>query len=109
MVVPRMNLPSLARIVSLPAIALIGAVACGGCRRASEADCEKIVDRIVELQLREQGVTDPEIIAKRREETKARKRDELLRGCVGKRIGTSALQCIEKAATSTEIVDVCLR
>lgn len=88
---------------------LLCLAALGGCRRATEADCEKIVDRIVELQLREQGVTDSETIAKRKEETKAKKRQELLGGCVGKRISNSSLKCIEGAKTSSEIIDICLR
>lgn len=108
MVVPLMNASRLSRIGCLVPLAL-SLVASAGCRRATEADCEKIVDRIVELQLREQGVTDPEVIAKRKDETKARKRQELLGGCVGKRISSGSLKCIEGAKTSAEIIDVCLR
>jgi len=108
MVPTRMNASRLSLIGLLVPLTLC-LVASAGCRRATEADCETIVDRIVELQLREQGVTDAETIAKRKEETKAKKRQELLGGCVGKRISSGSLKCIEGAKTSAEIIDVCLR
>lgn len=106
---PRMNAFCLSRIGLLLPLALLSGLASAGCRRASEADCERIVDRIVELQLREQGITDPETIAKRKDETKSKKRQELLGGCVGKRISDASLKCIDGAKTSAEIIDVCLK
>lgn len=108
MVVARMDASRLSRTGLLLPLTL-SLVASAGCRRATEADCEKIVDRIVELQLREQGVTDPDVIARRKDETKAKKRQELLGGCVGRRISNSSLECIQGAKTSAEIIDVCLR
>lgn len=80
-----------------------------GCRRATEQDCERIIDRIVELELAEQGITDPKLVEQRKKETHESKREELLSGCVGKRISESALACIENAKTSKAITEECLR
>ena len=93
--------------------ALLGTLAAGGaasgCHRATEADCKQIVDRIVELELRDQGVTDPVTLEARKSETKAKQRGQLVGGCVGKRISLSAMGCIRSAKTSSEITDKCLR
>jgi len=94
------------------AAALVVALGVGGlasCHRATEADCEQILDRIVELELKDQGVTDPELVKRRTEETKSRKRDQLVRSCVGKRVSQSNMECIRKAQSSAEITDKCLR
>jgi hypothetical protein len=80
-----------------------------GCHRATEAECEKILDRIVELELKDRGVTDPETIKQRSAETKARKRDALIQSCVGKRISQGNLDCIQRAQSAPEITDKCLR
>ncbi len=87
----------------------LGTLALVGCRRANEQDCERIIDRIVQLELEEQGITDPKVIEKRKRETRDQKREELLEGCVGKRISESALACIDNAKTSKEITEKCLR
>jgi len=80
-----------------------------GCHRATEAECEKILDRIVELELRDRGISDPETVKQRSAETKARKREALIGSCVGKRISQTNLDCIDKAQTAPEITDKCLR
>ena len=91
-------------------VAIAGSVAAlTGCRHATEQDCERILDRIVELELQEQGVTDPALVAKRKEETRAAKRDELIKACVGKRISERALACISEAKRADEITEKCLR
>jgi len=80
---------------------------------ASEAECEVIVDRIVELELKAQKVTDPAEIAKRRNESLGlvgdRGRAEVLQGCVGKRITDRALVCVREADNASEITDRCLQ
>ena len=80
-----------------------------GCRRATEQDCQRIIDRIVELELEEQGITDPKLVEERKKATREQKQEELLSGCVGKRISESALTCIDNAKTSKEITEECLR
>ena len=98
----------LAVLLSVGSTLAVGA-AVMGCHRATEQDCEEIVDKIVELELKEQGVTDPEVVATRKTETKTHKRDELISGCVGKRVSVTAMQCIREAHTSTEVTEKCLR
>jgi len=87
------------------------ATGCG--HPASEAECEVIVDRIVELELKAQKVTDPAEIAKRRSESLGiagdRGRAEVLQGCVGKRITDRALVCVREADNASEITDRCLQ
>lgn len=80
-----------------------------GCRYATEKDCEHIIDRIVELELKEQGITNPDLIEQRKAETRRKKRDELITGCVGKRITDAAMTCIDNASSSKDITQRCLR
>ncbi|MCU0693727.1 MAG: hypothetical protein MUF54_20245 [Polyangiaceae bacterium] len=87
----------------------VSAAACTGCRRATEHDCERMLDRIVELELQEQGITDAALVAKRKQETRAAKRDELVKACVGKRVSDGALQCIADAQRADDVTEKCLR
>lgn len=87
----------------------LSALSATGCRYATEQDCERIIDRIVELELKEQGIKDPKLIEQRKADTRQQKREELLAGCVGKRISDSALTCIDKAESSRDITEKCLR
>ncbi|MCL2825551.1 MAG: hypothetical protein FWD57_16285 [Polyangiaceae bacterium] len=80
-----------------------------GCQSASQQDCERIIDRIVELELKDQGITNPELVRQRKAETHARKQEELVKGCVGKRIGKATMACIESAESSVEITEKCLQ
>ncbi len=93
---------------SLLLLALI-ALPVTGCRYATEQDCERIIDRIVELELKEQGITDPRLIEQRKTDTRQKKREELLAGCIGKRISESAMTCIDKAESARDITEKCLR
>jgi hypothetical protein len=71
------------------------------------------VNRIVELELKAQKVTDPNEIAKRRSESLGlagdRGRTEVLQGCIGKRITDRALVCVREADNASEITDRCLQ
>lgn len=80
-----------------------------GCHRATEQDCEKILDRMVELELKDQGVVDPSTVADRKAAARAKKHDDLMRNCVGKRLPKSSLTCVDKALTPDEITEKCLR
>lgn len=99
------------RAASMAALLGLALSACGlsSCHKATEADCEQILDRIVELELKDQGVTDPELVKKRTEETKSRKREQLIKSCVGKRVSRSNMECIRTAKNAAEITDKCLR
>src|SRR5262245_37093723 len=97
--------------LALPILLVFGVAGCG--HPASEAECEAIMNRIVELELKAQKVTDPAEIAKRRSESLGlagdRGRAEVLQGCVGKRITDRALVCVREAENASDITDRCLQ
>jgi hypothetical protein len=97
----RSSLPLL--LSSGMALALVAA--CG--RPATKEDCELIIDRNVELQMKQMQITDPAAIDKRKSEIRAAMSDQL-KGCVGKRVTDGMMACVRKAATADEI-DQCLR
>ena len=91
-------------ITALVAVALL--VGCG--RKATEADCQIIVDQTVAVKLKEKSITDPAAVAKMQQELRDEVKGEVMDGCVGKRISDSALACIQHAQSQEEIVK-CLR
>lgn len=93
------------KAVWLVSLCFIGLLGCG--RKATHEDCELVVDRNVELQLKALGVTDPAIIAKRREEMNASMKDDIDK-CVGKRVTDGMMACVKTAETADKI-DKCLR
>jgi hypothetical protein len=101
------------RLVWLLGLVLVlgGAAACG--HPASEAECQSIVERIVELELKAQKVNDPVEIAKRRGESLGASADggrsEILQGCIGRHITDRALACVRRAESASEITDRCLQ
>ena len=105
------GLPARFALFALAAALLPWAAGCG--HPASEAECGVIMDRIVELELKAQKITDPAEIAKRRSESLGlagdRGRAEVLQGCVGKRITDRALVCVREADNASEITDRCLQ
>ena len=92
---------------------LFAASACG--HQASEAECQVIVERIVELEMRAQNVTDPTEIAKRKAESLgladagAGIAGDVLKGCIGKHITDRELDCVREAKSASEITDRCLQ
>ena len=94
-------------VAGLAGAALLAA-ALGGCgRRATELDCQLIVDKSVELQLRESNQTSPEAIQKREEQVRAELQDEI-KSCEGRRVTEKTLACVQAASTTQEL-DRCLR
>jgi hypothetical protein len=91
-------------------IALLAAVlGLSGCsrERAQPEDCERIFDRLVEVELHELGYRDPALAQRRRQELRKLLADELGR-CVGGRMRPDALICVERAQKAEEIVHQCL-
>jgi hypothetical protein len=80
---------------------------------ASEAECQTIVERIVELELKAQNVTNPAEVAKRKGESlglgDAGTASDLLKGCIGKHITDREIECVRDATSASEITDRCLR
>jgi len=89
-------------------LVLVASVALFGCgRHATTADCELIVDRMVEVKLKAKNITDPDTIAKMKADLR-KDADADMQGCVGRRITDSAMACIKKADTQDAIIK-CLR
>jgi len=99
------RLSALVAGLAVAAASIIGGVGCG--RRATEADCDIIVDHMTELQMKAMHITDPVAIDKRKKEI----HDELkaqLQGCVGRRVSDSMMACVALSQTADEF-DKCLR
>jgi hypothetical protein len=90
--------------VAVAALVLGTSIGCG--RRATELDCQLIVDKSVELQLRETNQS-PDAIQKREEQVRAELQDEI-KSCEGRRVTDKTIACV-RDATTTEGLDKCLR
>jgi hypothetical protein len=95
--------------LSLAALALLALVdtvtGCG--RRATPLDCQLIVDKSVEIELRQSNETSPDAIQKREEQVRGELQDEL-KSCEGRRVTDPIMACVH-AARTTEELDACLR
>ena len=87
-------------------LALSGLVACDR-PRTTEADCQAILERIVALELRERGFSDPALVARKQAEMQRTLAGEL-HTCTGKRIRPKAMACVAEAASSEQISHRCL-
>lgn len=87
---------------SSPAVAVAG---CG--HRATQADCQLIVDKAVELQMKEMDLHDAPTIAKREEQVRAELGGEI-KSCEGRHVTDRTLSCV-RTATTTAALDTCLR
>jgi hypothetical protein len=90
----------------------LGAVACGlalvSCgRRATPADCQLLVDRSVELQLKELNLADAAAIAERERQVRA-ELDGEIRSCESRRVTEKTMACV-RSASSTQELDRCFR
>jgi hypothetical protein len=80
----------------------------GGCgRKATEADCQLIVDQNVSVQMKALNITDPAAIAKKQDELKLELSGDM-KDCVGRRVSDSMMACVKGAQTTDEI-QRCLR
>jgi hypothetical protein len=86
---------------------MLGALtSCG--RRATHADCQLIVDKSVELQLKELSATSSAAdVHKRVEEVRAALQDDIA-SCEGRRVTEHTVECVQ-AAKATRELDQCLR
>ncbi|MGH7440182.1 MAG: hypothetical protein ACRENE_31200 [Polyangiaceae bacterium] len=87
---------------SSPAVAVAG---CG--HRATQADCQLIVDKAVELQMKEMDLHDAPTIEKREQDVRAELGGEI-KSCEGRHVTDRTLACV-RAATTTVALDGCLR
>jgi hypothetical protein len=76
---------------------------CG--RKATVEDCQRIVKRITELELK--NVVPEQQIGSEVSEAQQTFRQRALSDCVGRRISEKALACVENATTAAAIIDEC--
>jgi hypothetical protein len=93
-----------ARALSIAA----GIYATTGCgRRATRADCQLIVDRGVELQMKGMSLTDRTAVEKRERQVRDSLQTEI-DSCEGRRVTERMMACVKAAPTTAEL-DQCLR
>ncbi len=94
-------------VCSVAATALLAstATACG--RRATEADCQLIVNKSFELEMQQSTGTDMPTIRKREAEVRP-ELDEKIATCESRRVTERTMVCVRAATTMGEI-DKCLR
>lgn len=102
----RPSMPSAAVLSGAVVTALVFVLS--GCGRpATEADCQLIIDRNVEVQMRAMKLEDPALIAKKQEELRVAMKDDL-KDCVGRRVTDKMMNCVREAKTAEEITK-CIR
>jgi hypothetical protein len=87
------------------AVAELVMLGCG--RRATHADCQLIVDRSVELQMKDLSETDPKVVAKREAEVRAELGEEIDTCERDRRVTEKTMACVQRASTTSEL-DKCL-
>lgn len=96
------GLSGLVARVGLTAMALS---ACG--RPATVQDCEQIVARIAELELKEVDISDQAEVKAQIEGAQAAFKDRLMTDCVGRRLRQSSIDCLNKAVSAESAVKEC--
>lgn len=89
----------------LTAVLLASAAACG--HRATADDCQFLVDKTVELTMKELKDADTDAIAEAQQKRREELKDDL-KSCEGRRLPAGAMECAKKATTSEEL-DACMR
>lgn len=98
--------------LGLAATLALGVAGAGCGHPATNAECREILDRIVDLELKSQHVTDPAEIEKRRQDLEASissGTSGVYEGCLGKRITDKQMQCVRTASSVDQITDRCLK
>jgi hypothetical protein len=88
-------------------VILFGVSAAGCGHPATLEECELIVERIAELEIGKHGSSGRQI-AEEVNRTKQAMHTRTLGQCVGKRITSKAMQCVQNADSSDEIINECL-
>jgi hypothetical protein len=82
------------------------AVGCG--KPATMEDCQRIVVRMAELELQANHVSDPAQVEQQVAATKKSFRERAMKECVGRHLPASAMDCIDKATSTDQILSECL-
>jgi hypothetical protein len=91
--------------IVLPWLILGLTVACG--KPATAEDCEHIMSRITELEMKAANVADPVAIQAQVERTKQMFQHAAEGECVGRRLSKATRECVDRAQTARQIVDEC--
>jgi hypothetical protein len=81
-----------------------------GCQQkvATLEDCQAIFDRIVDIELAEQGFHDP-VLAMRRRSDLSRRYQKDIAACVGRTLPPEALECMAQARSTEQLSHRCLK
>lgn len=93
--------------LALVACVIVTSAGCSG-RRATRADCQLIVDRVITIELGELGYRDPVFARKKTAELRERLKSRL-EGCIGRALPEHALTCIPNAQSTEALSHDCLR
>lgn len=90
-------------------VAGLAALLAAGCARepATAADCRALLDRIVAIELAEQGFRDP-VLTKRKQDSFARTLADELARCEGLSLPPGARECVAQAGSSEVLSHTCL-
>lgn len=75
---------------------------------ATAADCRALLDRIVAIELAEQGFRDP-VLTQRKQDSFARSLADELARCEGLTVPPGARECVAQASSSEQLSHTCLR
>ncbi|MEO5731584.1 MAG: hypothetical protein ABI134_20460 [Byssovorax sp.] len=89
-------------------LVLLSAALVGCGHPATQEECDQLLAKSAEIELRGQNVSDPRMIAERTAAARATAKGVEFSGrCLGKRITAGALECVRKATTAEQF-DACL-
>ncbi|HEU4409547.1 MAG TPA: hypothetical protein VFS43_30110 [Polyangiaceae bacterium] len=92
------------------ALALAAACAFAGCGHpATEAECDEIFNKVVELELASQKVNDPTTVSKRTAEAREARGAALRKRCLGRPLTDGAMACVRGAKSYEQIENECFR
>jgi hypothetical protein len=88
---------------------LCACMACGHpTQRTTTEICNRVLDKIVDIELREQGFKDPALLETYQKNMREKLQPEMNQ-CINRKVRTDVLQCLEKAQTAEAVSHRCLR
>lgn len=104
--VSKLMSPRRLQVLVLVLLGFLGLTQTGCGRKATEADCDLIIDRNTEVAMKAINITDPNAITKKQTQIRADMKEEL-KDCVGRRISDTIINCV-RAAQSTDEINKCM-
>jgi hypothetical protein len=91
------------RTMRLALIVLAPLVALGCGRPATPQECEEIVTRVTELEVRSRLQLSDALVKSQVESTKQAMRERMMKDCVGQRITERAMECVRQAVRPEQV------